>query len=253
MNDFLQGARCALSGFRLIGRRGLRRYALIPLLINAALFSVLSYVAFRYFGVFLDWAIPDWLDWLKLVLWPIFALTFAIGGFFLLSLLANLIASPFNALMASRLLAQYLPERAAELVGGNFWQESAQALLNELRKLRYQLIWAAPLLILTFIPGLNLAAPFAWFAFGAWMMAIEYLDFPLGALGRNFPEQRALLRKRRRLSLGYGASVLLLSAVPLLNFIVIPAAVAGACKLAASRLVLPTRATASHASAQPLP
>lgn len=224
---------------------GLRRYAVIPLLINVALFSTMSYYAIQYFEVFLDWSIPDWLDWSRYVLWPIFAIALLLGGFYLFSLLANLVAAPFNAMLATRLVNRLLPDSGLASQAPGLWKDISMSIASEIRKIRYQLIWMIPLLILMFIPGPNLLAPLAWFIFGAWMMAIEYLDYPLGAIGLSFPQQRRVLRKHRRLSTGFGATILFLSAVPLLNFIVIPAAVAGASKLYAEHLHQPERSMAT--------
>jgi len=78
------------------------------------------------------------------------------------------------------------------------------------------------------IPGLNLLAPFAWFVFSAWLFALEYSDYPLGNCGLHFSQIRAELRQRPLLALGFGASVSICTMIPLLNFLVMPAAVAGA-------------------------
>ena len=44
----------------------------------------------------------------------------------------------------------------------------------------------------------------------------------------HFSEQRRRLRQRRLLSLGFGGSSLLMTMIPLLNFLAMPASVAGA-------------------------
>ena len=77
-----------------------------------------------------------------------------------------------------------------------------------------------------------------WLLFSAWMLALEYLDYPLSNHGRLFPHYRGALRQRRWLALGFGGAVLLLTLVPLLNFIVMPAAVAGATALAVKENLL---------------
>ena len=88
-----------------------------------------------------------------------------------------------------------------------------------------------PVLVLLLIP---LTAPFAavlWLVLGAWLLAIEYADFPMANHGLGFAEQRGILRARRMLSLGFGGAVLAMLLVPFLNFLVIPSAVAGAAAL----------------------
>ena len=46
--------------------------------------------------------LPGWLDWLRYILWPLFAVAAVLVTFFTFSLVANLVASPFNGLLAER-------------------------------------------------------------------------------------------------------------------------------------------------------
>ena len=73
--------------------------------------------------------------------------------------------------------------------------------------------------------------PFLLFAFGAWVSALEYLDYPLGNHGARFADVRRQADNRRLGALGLGAPVAFVSAIPLLNLIVMPAAVARATAL----------------------
>ena len=47
----------------------------------------------------------------------------------------------------------------------------------------------------------------------------------------KFPEQREKLKTQRSLALGFGLATLAVTMIPVVNFIVIPAAVAGATAL----------------------
>ena len=78
------------------------------------------------------------------------------------------------------------------------------------------------------MPGINVIAPVLWVLFSAWMLALEYADYPLGQRGLTFREQRRLLRRHWPLTLGFGGMTLLLTLIPVLNFLVMPAAVIGA-------------------------
>ena len=85
--------------------------------------------------------------------------------------------------------------------------------------------------MLFFIPGINLAAPFLWFMFSAWMLSLEYLDYPMGNHGLLFSDQRPIINQRRFMSLGFGGAVNVAVMIPVANFIIMPAAVAGATAL----------------------
>jgi CysZ protein len=110
-------------------------------------------------------------------------------------------------------------------------KDIAPSLFSELRKLLYFALRALPLGILFLIPGINVAAPLLWALFSAWMLAIEYLDYPMANHLLHFAAQRRLLRANRLLAYGFGGGTLLLTLIPGLNFIAMPAAVAGASAL----------------------
>jgi CysZ protein len=148
-------------------------------------------------------------------------------SFYAFTLLANLIASPFNSLLAERTEDLAAPGRIRPQ-SGPLWKEIAHAPFAELKKLAYFLLWALPLLFLFLIPGINAAAPFLWIAFSAWMLALQYADYPMGNHAIRFKEQRRLLAKQRSLALGFGGAVLLITLVPVLNFLAMPASVIGA-------------------------
>ncbi len=235
IGDAVRGARCFAAGFRMLSQPGLRRYVLGPLLLNVGLFTVLIWFGAEEFAALVDWLLsplPAWLDWLRYLLWPLFAATALLTVFFTFSLVVNLVGAPFNGLLAEA-VERRLTGRSLDESGGwtRILADIGPAVAGELRKLGYFVLRAIPLGILFFIPGINLAAPFLWAAFGAWMLAIEYADFPMGNHGMGFVAQRAVLRRRRGLAFGFGGTAMLATMIPLLNFLVMPAAVAGATQL----------------------
>jgi len=64
--------------------------------------------------------------------------------------------------------------------------------------------------------------------FGIWMMAVQYIDYPADNNKLGFDEMLAWLRDKRWQSLGFGGIVYVALLVPLLNLLIMPAAVAGA-------------------------
>lgn len=228
--DFAGGARCLFAGYGLIWRRGLKRFLFVPLAINTVLFGFLLYWLGSFFDRVLAQFLPGWLGWLEWLLWPIFALTVVLVAFYAFTLVANLLSAPFNGLLAER-VEQHLTGRAPpEGQGGlsGMLAELPAAIGGELRKLAYFTGWAIVLLVCIFIPGINVMLPALWFLLGAWTLALEFMDFPLGNRGLSFPDQRDWLRQRRSAALGFGSAALLAAMVPVLNFALMPAAVAGA-------------------------
>jgi len=74
----------------------------------------------------------------------------------------------------------------------------------------------------------NVVVSVLWVLFSAWMMTVQYMDYPMANHQLFFKEQRARLRKRPLLAWSFGGLVMLCTLLPVVNFIVMPAAVAGA-------------------------
>jgi CysZ protein len=229
MSNPVKGAGYLMRGFGLIFKPGIRAFVIIPLLINTILFALLIVFGAQQFGDFMDWLmqfVPEWLQWLSWILWIFFGIAGLLIVFFTFSLLANLVGAPFNGFLAEA-VEKYLGGEKPE-DSGNFWAEFVPSILHEVKKLGYFLAWAIPFLVLFLIPGINLIAPVTWFLFSAWMLALEYGDYPMGNHGLLFPAQRQRIGEKRLLSLGFGSAVSVATMIPVANFIVMPAAVAGA-------------------------
>ncbi len=229
------GAAALLRGLGLLNTPGLRRFVIIPVTINVLVFSLSIWVLVLQFTPLVEsWIayLPPWLEWLEWLFWLIFGLMAVLLVFYTFTMLANLIAAPFNGLLAEavekHLTGQPLPGGDSLLA---VLKQTPMILLDELRKIAYFLLRAVPLLLLFLIPGLNLAAPLLWFLLSAWMMAVEYGDYPMGNYNLRFREQRKRLGQRRLLSFGFGGATLVGTMIPLVNFLIMPAAVAGATVL----------------------
>lgn len=224
------------KGLALILRAPYRGWAAAPLIINVFLFSALGAILFTYLGSWLDAIVPrdGWLQYLRWLLWPASALTAALVGLLVATLLGNLVAAPFNERLAARIVAAGR-EKAPGPTGEVTVRTAAQASVDELRKAGYFVVRALLTLPLFLIPGVNLFAPVVWFLLTSWFLALEYWDYPLALTGARFAEQRRLLRRNRLTALGFGAGVTVLLLVPVVNLAAIPAGVAGAALLWADR------------------
>tara|TARA_B110000444_G_C18711892_1_gene534123 strand:- start:232 stop:822 length:591 start_codon:yes stop_codon:yes gene_type:complete len=177
---------------------------------------------------FFGW-VPDWLNFVDWIIWPFIITSVLLVSGYLYTIVAVIIASPFNSLLA---------EKTEELVTGKSvcgLEGFYEALLaipmsigRELKKILYYLPLLLLVLILSFIPPFTLIAPVLWFILGAWMMVVQYCDYPLDNNSKSFKELKNKLRGQRLTSLGFGSVILLVSAIPVINFVVMPAAVCGA-------------------------
>ena len=231
MKNNRTGMHYLLEGLRLIRQPGLRRYVAIPLLISTIVFSGAILGLSHWLEILITMLLgylPSWLDWLRYLLWPLFAIAGVLIIFYTFSLITNMIAAPFNGMLAEA-VEKYLTGQPIETGG---WKALAKdiipSVVSELRKLLYFILRAIPLGILFLIPGINLAAPFVWALFSAWMLVIEYIDYPMANHLLHFSQQRQLLRQRRILAYGFGGSSLLMTMIPFVNFLAMPVSVAGA-------------------------
>ena len=241
-NDLITGANYLLRGFRLIRQPGVRRYVAIPLLLNTLIFAVLTAYAVHWLQTLtarLTSVLPGWLDWLQWLLWPLLVLVALVVIYFGFSLLLNLVGAPFNGLLAEEVETHLTGHAASDQSWARLLLDIVPALLGELRKIGYFLLWALPLLLISFIPPLNLAAPLLWIVFGAWMLCLQYTDYVMGNHRLSFREQRRTLARQWRVSLGFGGAVLLATLIPGVNLIVMPVAVAGATAMYLERLARP--------------
>ncbi|OQW94579.1 MAG: sulfate transporter CysZ [Beggiatoa sp. IS2] len=227
----MSGAHYFFKGFSLITKPGIRLFVIIPLIINIVLFSALTYLGWLQFAtidaIVKSW-LPDYLVWLHWLIWPLFFLTVVLVVFFTFTWVTNFISAPFNGLLAEaveqHLTGKILPPTPWHKV----MTDLPTTLWGEIAKLFYNLLWLIPLTLLNFIPVINLFSPFFWFIFSAWMMTLQYADYPLGNHSLKPKAQRRLLRSKLFKSLEFGGITLLATMVPGLNFLVVPVAVAGA-------------------------
>ncbi|MVW76594.1 sulfate transporter CysZ [Pseudomonas xionganensis] len=228
----LTGPQYLKEGLKLVLSPGLRLFVLLPLAINLILFVGLIYVAVQQFGGWVDGfmpSLPNWLSFLEYILWPLFVVLVLLMVFFTFTLLANIIAAPFNGFLAEKVEVvvrgedPFPPFSWAELLA-----MVPRTLGRELRKLAYFLPRAIALLILSFIPVLNLIAAPLWLLFGIWMMAVQYIDYPADNNKMSWQDMLAWLREKRWQSLGFGGITYAALLVPGLNILMMPAAVAGA-------------------------
>ncbi|MBG6536197.1 sulfate transporter CysZ [Pseudomonas aeruginosa] len=228
----LSGPQYLGEGLKLIMRPGLRLFVLIPLPLNLLVFALLIGFAMQQFSHWVDLlmpSLPDWLSFLQYIVWPLFVLLVLVIVFFTFTMVANIISAPFNG---------FLSEKVEVVVRGRddfppfSWAELLamipRTMGREMRKLAYFLPRALVLLVLSFVPGVNLIATPLWILFGIWMMAVQYIDYPADNHKLGWNEMLAWLRSKRWACMGFGGMTYLALLIPLVNLVMMPAAVAGA-------------------------
>ncbi len=223
-------------GFRLLATPGVPALLAIPFGITLVVYGAGLALTLP---PLLDWlaglteGAPQWvLDWFG---WLIGLLKFLLGTLLVLLigwigiLLAGILAGPFYGQISAK-VEQRLTGRVPSVDRG-FAAELAAGMQRELQKLAWALPRVLALLLLGFVPGLNVITSPLSFLFGAWVMAVQFADFSPENRGLEFPEARRTLGERRALVLGFGLPTAFGIGVPLLNLLVAPAAAAGGTAL----------------------
>jgi CysZ protein len=236
----LQGAGYLMRGARLLTRPELRLFVIVPLLVNVLIFGSLVGWGWAWLDSTLERSLaslPDWLRFLEWIVWPLVVIVTSLLTGYLFTAMALLIASPFNALLAEKAEELVTGKPVAGLEGlGAALLGVPRGIFREIAKLLYYVPMALFVLLLSLVPGVNALAPALWLLLGAWMMSIQFVDYPMDNHQRSFADVKEAVRSRRLSSLGFGGLVALCTGIPLVNFFVVPAAVVGATLLWAEEL-----------------
>lgn len=244
IKDLQEGIGYVSEGLRLARQPAMRPFVLVPLIVNVLLFAVAGYLVVQYAYAWiggLDLTVDLWsfLDWaegavnatLDLLKWFLFAaiilfLLFFMGSTF--TMVAHLLLSPFVGILGERAEKElHTPAFPQHTLLQIAWRTTKR----EIRKLVYWLVRAVGLglvtLVIYFIPVVNALVPVIWFLFGAWILALQYIDVPADNNGRSFEEVLQLMRQNRAAVMGFGSVIMVVTSVPVLNLFVIPVAVCG--------------------------
>jgi CysZ protein len=225
------GLQYFFQGFSLINQPKLRSFVLIPLLVNLLLFSVSFYFLFQQIDGWMRQleASFEWLSWLVYIIKPLaFIAIFLVFGF-LFGSIANLIAAPFNGLLAEQTELLLTNAEVQNVSIKAIILDVPRVLKREIKKMAYYIPRAIGLLLLFFIPAFGQTiAPFLWFIFTAWMLAIQYSDYIFDNNKVDFQIMKTELKQYKFQSLSFGAMVALCQSIPVLNFVIMPVAVCGA-------------------------
>ncbi|MFP5383516.1 MAG: sulfate transporter CysZ [Gammaproteobacteria bacterium] len=227
------------AGARLVRQPGLWPWALLPLAANILIFGLaigwLHGVAGELLAGLsaLTAGAPGWLagavDLLAGLAQLLALLLLLLAAAWVFTGVLHLIAAPINGLLAERAWARHTgrPVPAVPLA-----RMIRRTLARSWQALRYWAVRALGLglftLLIGWIPLLNGMLPLLWFLFGAWMLAVTYLDYPADNLGVDFESMIARLHTRRTDVLVFGAAVFGLTLVPVVNFVIMPVAVCAA-------------------------
>lgn len=229
---FVAGVRALATGLGLLTEPGMRRYAILPLLLSVLAFVLLIVLAVYFFTDLTGWLdslLPGWLAWTVWLLWIGLAAIFVFGFYFCFTMMVGLVGLPLFMLLANaveRRMTGRLPDShrgVLYLTWIGFWRQFPRFF--------YLGLWLIVVLIASFVLGIiplvNVLIAPLWFIFGGWAFSVMMSDFPLSARDLSWPRQRALIKRHRGRVLGFGVASAGMALVPVLNLFLLAAATAG--------------------------
>ena len=247
VSDVIQGATAPIRGFRyLMANPSLKRLAVVPLAINAVIFAIAIVVFVQSFGAILGLAtgvlavgagaglvhaLLMALSWVATaIIAVLLVVLFAAATFFGFTLVGGLIAAPFNEVLSQRTEALRLAELGlapppSDAVTGMraIAREASYAFAGELRRTGFYLLVMLGLALLNVLPVVGTVAFSVLGTLAScYFLAWDHTDLAMSRRRLRFADKRRTLGEHRFAALGFGATVLGITAVPFLNLLMLP-------------------------------
>lgn len=229
---FRPSAFYVLHGARFIwANRVLWKYASAPLFISSVILGTSYVILYHWFFKLMQpYAAQEWY-WRAMyyAIALIVTLLLLVVFFFLFTRIASALAAPFNEMIS---------QKTEEIVKGTFHDEpfsffrmlkdSGRSVAHSFKILGAYLFFLAGGLLLLLIPGIGaLLYSVASALLSSYLLAYEYLGYPMDRRRLTFSEKMKFLRSRLVTTMGFGLGNLAVASIPLVNVLFIPAAVAG--------------------------
>ena len=235
LKDFTRGLSLPFQGARfLIANRGLKRYAVLPLIANIILYSaaisVFMYllwrwdiyqVAWDFWGPVGGWlaAVVNWMGWLVKLVVAMLALG---AAFFTFTGVGMALASPLNDILSEKVELACVGSRSLDVPFRFTVKAGVLSFGDSMRNLVRQLVCtviALPFLLIPLVGFVPL------FLVGAYFAGFGFLD---SAMARNFlrPKHKKLFSDSHFWEIiGFGTGMQVMFAIPFLGLLLMPVGV----------------------------
>lgn len=252
MTKFATGARTLGTGFGIILRSPkLLLLGAVPALISTVLLLAALGTLVYFSGDLVSWMTPFaddwsgfWRDGLRIVVGVALVGGAALVGSLSFIALTLLIGGPFYEHIAE--ITEQRLGLADSGDGAGWFRLLVRGLGDALTLVLIALVGGLALLVLGFVPVAGqILAPILGALFGAWIISLEMVGLVFQRRGWSMAQRHRVLRGERATVFGFGLPTYLLCMVPVVQLVVIPAAVVGGTLLAHRLLgtTHPARAT----------
>ena len=225
IQNIIKGLQVYSGAYALISKLKLWKYFVIPMLISLVVFSLLFFSAYSLSDNLGEWIASFWIwEFGKSTITYISTIIAAIIIFFIGALLFKHIimalSSPFMSPVSEKIESYYTGEPAINITNATFSKQLVRSIRIGLRNLAKELIYTLPILLLKFIPVVNIFSTALLFLVQSYYAGVSNMDY---TLERHFTyrESIAFIKKHRGLAIGNGIGFLLLLFIPIIGVILV--------------------------------
>ncbi|MHA7841713.1 MAG: EI24 domain-containing protein [Winogradskyella sp.] len=241
IQNIFRGLQVYTGAYGLISKLKLWKYFVIPVIISIVVFTMIFVSAYGLSDNLGEWMAGIWI-------WETGKATFTaistfIGGIVIFAIglilykhIIMALSSPFMSPVSEKIEAYFTGKPAKNYVSTNFSKQLFRGIRIGLRNLSKELFYTIPILILKFIPVVNIFSTILLFLVQAYYAGFANMDY---TLERHFKykDSVAFIRQHRGLAIGNGIGFLLLLLIPIVGVIlVLPLSVTSASVIAVDLL-----------------
>lgn len=241
IQNIFRGLQVYTGAYGLISKLKLWKYFVIPVIISIVVFTMIFVSAYGLSDNLGEWMAGIWV-------WETGKATFTtistfIGGIVIFAIglilykhIIMALSSPFMSPVSEKIEAYFTGKPAKNYVNTNFSKQLVRGIRIGLRNLSKELLYTLPILILKFIPVVNIFSTILLFLVQAYYAGFANMDY---TLERHFKykDSVAFIRQHRGLAIGNGIGFLLLLLIPVVGVIlVLPLSVTSASVIAVDLL-----------------
>ncbi len=237
MNDNfnrLQGFKYFFKGLSILGTKGLRRFIILPFLINIVIMGTGLWFGF---DLATDWTaamsanyLPGWLQWLTYIINPIIFICFLVIIFYTFTLFALTLGAPFYSILSEKVQTVFYGDEpfSSKMSVGDTVKDIPHIIFLELRKLFYRIPFMIASILVMLFP---IIGQLGAIILTSWCNAMDYTSYGYENNRYSLRVSRKNLTEHKLLCLSFGCTVWAALLIPFVNLIMIPVAVAGGTML----------------------
>ena len=225
IQNILKGLQVYTGTYSLISKLKVWKYFVIPMLISLAVFILIFASAYGLSDDLGEWISGIWQ-------WDFGKVTFTaistfISGIILFALglimykhIIMALSSPFMSPVSEKIEEYYTGQPAENHTNTTFAKQFVRSIRIGVRNLAKELIYTLPILLLKFIPVVNIFSTALLFLVQSYYAGVSNMDY---TLERHFSyrESISFIKKHRGLAIGNGIGFLILLFIPVIGVILV--------------------------------